>query len=105
MPRAVRGSDAKQAEFTGGFAGQAQRELGKRRMFSPDGYLEKRRWRRPPAHRFKPPTGSAPLRDRYERPLTSRGHLGSRGVERRAYAVQVGRAKTRQVGKKGYTAS
>jgi hypothetical protein len=33
--------------------------------------------------------------------MTSRGHLGSRGVERRAYAVQVGRAKTRQVGKKG----
>ena len=93
MPRAVRGSDAKQAEFTGGFAGQAQRELGKRR------------WRRPPAHRFKPPTGSAPLRERYERPLTSRGHLVSRGVERRAYAVQVGRTKTRQVGKKGYLPS
>jgi hypothetical protein len=28
MPRAVRGSDAKQAALTGGFAGQAHRESG-----------------------------------------------------------------------------
>jgi hypothetical protein len=28
MPRAICGSDAKQAALTGGFAGQTQRELG-----------------------------------------------------------------------------
>jgi len=74
-------------------------------MFSPNGYPEKRRWSRPSVHRFRPPTGWASLRDWYERPLTSRGHFESRGVERRAYVGQVGRAKTRKLGKQGFPAS
>ena len=57
--------------------------------------------RSPPAQRFRPPTGSASHVNWYERPPT-RGHCQPQGVERRTPDGKIGRAKTKQFGKKGF---